>query len=189
MSLPTTRKEAKEQGLEFYFTGNLCKQGHLSPRITARGECLECRKIGWKKQIEKRKNKPPSEAMKASQRRYYERNTELVKARAMCRPEEDKRRYRAEWKKKNPKRNQANNNAWRRRQKNATPKWLTKEQRQEINRTYLYAKHMTELTGIKYVVDHVIPLRGDGVCGLHIPENLKLMTHEANCKKSNKLPA
>jgi hypothetical protein len=186
MSLPETREEARQTGSEFYFTGKPCKHGHLAPRITKRGQCVECRKVEWQVENERRKTLPKSEAAKAAGRRYYENNRELVVARAQLRPTEDKQAYRRKWKAKNPERNQANNNAWRRRQKNATPKWLTKEQRKTINQTYLYAKHMTELTGIKYVVDHVIPLRGENVCGLHVPENLKLLTHEANCKKSNK---
>jgi len=186
MGLPQTRKAAREIGSEFYFTGKPCKHGHFAPRITARGECVECRKEGWQRENERRRALPTSDAMKASQRRYYERNKPLVIARAQARPTEDKQAYRRKWKQNNPERNQANNNAWRRRQKNATPKWLTKEQRRSINQTYLYAKHMTELTGIKYVVDHIIPLRGEDVCGLHVPENLKLLTHDANCRKSNK---
>jgi hypothetical protein len=186
MGLPETREDARNVGAEFYFTGKPCKHGHVAPRITKRGQCVECRKAESAASNERRKARPKSEAAKAAGRRYYETNMELVKARAQARPTEDKQAYRRKWKQNNPERNQANNNAWRRRQKNATPKWLTKEQRRSINQTYLYAKHMTELTGIKYVVDHIVPLRGENVCGLHVPENLKLLTHEANCKKSNK---
>jgi 5-methylcytosine-specific restriction endonuclease McrA len=36
-------------------------------------------------------------------------------------------------------------------------------------------------------VDHIIPLQGKNVSGLHILENLQYLTPEANRKKSNKL--
>lgn len=37
-----TRKQAQEQGLPHYFTGKACKNGHLSPRLTTRRNCVEC---------------------------------------------------------------------------------------------------------------------------------------------------
>lgn len=61
----------------------------------------------------------------------------------------------------------------------ACPKWADKK---EISKVY---KNCPD----GYHVDHVIPLNGNKVCGLHIPENLQYLTEKENLKKSNKLPA
>jgi len=186
MSLPKTRTEAKALNAKYYFTGKPCKHGHLAPRLL-KGTCMECRKVEWQTQNERRKSLPKSEAAKAAGRRYYERNVDLVKARANCRPAEMKRAYRKKYDENNKERRNLRNLLRKRRHRQATPKWLTEAHHELIKNIYLQARHMTQLTSKKYVVDHVIPLKGRKVCGLHVPWNLEIMTHEANCKKHNKL--
>ncbi len=43
--MPKTRREARELGVNRYFTGILCKRGHLSERRTSDGSCMECARI------------------------------------------------------------------------------------------------------------------------------------------------
>jgi len=54
-----------------------------------------------------------------------------------------------------------------------------------IKHLYIQAKELEKLDGIKRHVDHIIPLQGEYVCGLHIPQNLQILTANENCKKGN----
>lgn len=65
----------------------------------------------------------------------------------------------------------------------ATPPWLTDEQRTQIDYTYWHAKDATAVTGEPYHVDHILPLRGKSVCGLHVPWNLRVVPAEINLRK------
>jgi 5-methylcytosine-specific restriction endonuclease McrA len=59
----------------------------------------------------------------------------------------------------------------------------------EIRLKYRLAIEMSRKLGVPYAVDHIIPLQGEDVCGLHVPWNMEVITQEQNLKKSNKLVA
>ncbi len=67
----------------------------------------------------------------------------------------------------------------------ATPKWLTNVQLAEIAEIYALAKELQWLSEEPLEVDHIIPLRGADVCGLHVPWNLQILPRSLNAKKSN----
>ena len=69
--------------------------------------------------------------------------------------------------------------------KQATPRWLNSAQKAHIKRIYRLAQVMKDETGIDYHVDHIIPLRGENVCGLHVPQNLQVLRADLNLSKSN----
>ena len=186
MDHPKTRKEAVLARAKFYFTGEPCVRGHVALR-KVKGSCLECVKEDWTVDNERRKGKPKTEAAIAAGRRYYEKNREAVISRAAARPTEEKRRNRAEYKGKNVDVVRAGTSVRKRRHREATPKWLTKIERLQMRDLYVQARKMTELTRERYVVDHIVPLRGADVCGLHVPWNLRVITQEENLVKSNKL--
>lgn len=66
----------------------------------------------------------------------------------------------------------------------ATPFW---SQQEEIEALYGEARRLTDETGIEHHIDHVVPLRGRNVCGLHVIANLRVITASQNKRKSNKL--
>ena len=50
---------------------------------------------------------------------------------------------------------------------------------------YLQAEIMTRPTGRLHVVDHIIPLQGRTVSGLHVETNLRVVEHHENARKHN----
>ena len=64
-----------------------------------------------------------------------------------------------------------------------TPSWADTE---AIETIYRQAQRMTKETGVPHDVDHVIPLQGKLVSGLHVVENLAVIPRFANRSKSNK---
>jgi len=78
-------------------------------------------------------------------------------------------------------------NAFRRASvREATPPWLDAQHKQDIKSLYILAQKFESLFGLKYHVDHIVPLNGEGVCGLHVPWNLQILEAKVNLKKSNK---
>ena len=68
----------------------------------------------------------------------------------------------------------------------ATPAWLTKSQLTEIAKMYEEARRLTEATGERHEVDHVVPLHSPVVSGLHVPWNMRVISKEENNRKGNR---
>ncbi len=67
-----------------------------------------------------------------------------------------------------------------------TPKWLTLLHFQQIQIFYEAAAELTKEFEIPMEVDHIVPLQGKNVSGLHVPWNLQVITQLDNRKKINK---
>jgi hypothetical protein len=65
------------------------------------------------------------------------------------------------------------------------PPWADKE---AIRLVYEKAAEMTKSSGQIYSVDHIYPLKGKNVCGLHVHWNLQIITKVENCRKATKSP-
>lgn len=88
-----------------------------------------------------------------------------------------------EWSKKNYEKIRLNTIYQRMNRKKRIPLWANLE---KINQIYLRCKLVKEYTGINYKVDHIIPLCGKIVCGLHVENNLQIITEHENRVKGNK---
>lgn len=100
--------------------------------------------------------------------KYYARHSEQIKQTRKEHFKQNKEKYAAKCAKRYADKTQS------------TPAWLTEFDLFYINEFY----HLASLR--KLQVDHIIPLRGKNVCGLHTPSNLQLLSPEENRKKSNK---
>jgi hypothetical protein len=66
-----------------------------------------------------------------------------------------------------------------------TPAWLTDIDFERINNEYRVAALLTKVTGSPWHVDHIVPLQGKMVSGLHVPSNLRVLPATENIRKSN----
>jgi hypothetical protein len=91
-----------------------------------------------------------------------------------------------EWAANNRDRKNAHDAKRRAAELRAMPAWLTLDHHTEIEAVYRKAITLTTLTGIQHHVDHVVPLQGKRVCGLHVPWNLQAIPGADNVRKSNR---
>lgn len=68
----------------------------------------------------------------------------------------------------------------------ASPSWLTQEDKEAMAILYAHSQYLTETTGEPWHVDHIVPLQGKTVCGLHVPWNLQVITAKENLAKNNR---
>lgn len=79
----------------------------------------------------------------------------------------------------------SSNSAGRRRrmrERRAMPPWVRLA---DLRLFYREAKRLTRETGELHVVDHIVPLDGTRVCGLHVAHNLQVVHWRKNAIKAN----
>lgn len=91
-----------------------------------------------------------------------------------------------DWAKKYPDRRAAGRAKYEYSKVMATPKWLTKSQLEDIQKMYWLRDDIKAVTGELYQVDHIVPIKGKNICGLHVPWNLQILPAEVNNSKGNR---
>ena len=119
---------------------------------------------------------------------YARANDTAGSERSMKWQQENRERYRAtrrEYAKNNRDKRNAEQALRRGAKLSATPSWLTDDHRFIMREIYSLSALRSEMTGVPHHVDHIVPLRGINVCGLHVPWNLQVITAADNLTKSN----
>lgn len=130
-----------------------------------------------------------TEKIKQQKRAFYQNNTEKEKSRS-ARWREENREYLRQKDRLDAKQRPAYF-CYKTQKRHAaklqrTPQWLTEEHLKDIQTEYELSAWCSEVMGVKYNVDHIVPLQGKTVCGLHVPWNLRVIPASDNFKKSNK---
>jgi hypothetical protein len=184
----------KDKELTEFHKQSRGKQGRHS-------RCKQCRKSEYRcPEKAKRYYEENKERARYNSKKYYEKNKEKMKITQSIWDKNNYERlliYKRNFMRENNHRYKDKQTLWisenkpklraycRNRQAkklNATPKWSDLDKIQVL---YEKAKWLESLTGLKYHVDHIIPLQGKNVCGLHVWENLQILEASINISKSN----
>ena len=195
-----SKQQARAQGLTRYFTGKPCKRGHIAERMVSSRHCVVCLSLHNKKWSRENKHictamgrswrERNREKVRALKRGYYARNPrerELQKKRSRQWMEANRPKYReasAKWRKANLPTAAAAQQRRRAKLLKCLPPWADHEKLREF---YVQAQELTESTGIPHEVDHIYPLQGQLVTGLHIPANLRVIPKSENRSKGARL--
>lgn len=114
---------------------------------------------------------------------YYLKNPDK-RALHKCRTPEAARRNVAAWGQRYPEKVRAKRAIRRLAQRQACPPWADK---QAIANVYAEAVRLSSEMGIPFEVDHIIPIRGENVCGLHVHWNLRAIPAADNHRKGNRI--
>ena len=116
-----------------------------------------------------------AEYQKEYQKEYYEANKERIAE------------YRKEYKQNNKALIYTNIAKRKATKLQAKPSWYSSYDENYFKLLQRACKILENHTLSKYHVDHIVPLKSDRVCGLHIAENFQILTAKENISKSNKI--
>jgi hypothetical protein len=129
-----------------------------------------------------------AEKNKDKVRAYFDKEETKIKVRQRTREwsannRERKKKADRDWANKNRALVRGYKAKRRAKERNATPPWLTEDHLAAIRAVYDEAERLTLETGIRYEVDHIVPLNGKIVSGLHVPWNLRAISAQDNNRR------
>jgi hypothetical protein len=162
-----SRSDALAAARPRYFTGLTCKNGHIAERYTKNKTCCVC--------------------ADAASNNVKKRNPEKYLA-LVAKWAKNNRSKTAVYTKAYVQRNKGLRNLWTMNYRSAKdermPSWLNDAEQFELECVYAYCAALRQV-GLDYHVDHVVPLRGQRVSGLHVPWNLQVIPGRENTRKGN----
>lgn len=186
-SIYTSRAEAKANGDTFYFTGKPCKHGHTTNRLTSCGVCHECHQqhrlindIHYKKTAAARRQIKSNHISAVNKRWRIDNRDRLIQYRSTN--TEYFRDYRRTYAKRRRDLINAHQAHRRAAKLQATPFWANRE---SIRMICTKCQELNQTWGTTFEVDHIVPLQGKTVCGLHCEANLQLLDETLNITKKN----
>jgi 5-methylcytosine-specific restriction endonuclease McrA len=141
-----------------------------------------CRKKLHQYPVEKRQC---PECRKTAKQKWYQNNIEFcaqLRKNWNKKNREQRNKLTQKWKKINKDKINAINSKRRAIKKQAIPLWVNEK---AIKKVYKKAVELTKATGIPHEVDHIFPLKSKYMCGLHVENNLQILTKKENLAKGN----
>ena len=185
---------AKASGAKRYYTGILCPAGHDSERFTSTRGCCVCvagKSVEWKaanpdralvqKRVWRNANIDKARALNLANQKLHREAANKRNRKYAAANREILRIKNKAWNQMNPAKVAAKASKYRAKKLQATPPWSDLALIEDI---YELAAIYRDF-GHDVDVDHIIPLQGRSVCGLHIPHNLQVITSVLNKSKSN----
>lgn len=183
-----TRAEAQKTGLKSYFTGRPCNHGHVASRLVSNRSCSVCCRIRTDDWIAA--NREHYLARAAEKSRDYRKNNKAKTYQSRrewaAKNREKDRAYSAEWRANNKSHIMSLTRKRQAAQKLRTPPWFNKEHLWMVKEAYELTKMREKIFGFKWHVDHIVPLQGKIVSGLHVPWNLQVIPASENIRKGNR---
>lgn len=180
-----SKQDAKDLGLKKFFTGLECSKGHVAERYVASRMCVICAS-----------SHNTAEGRKELAKEYRANNQEKVKKYRESKIDDRKdwlannkdrlSLYKKTFRQRHPDKVMASNAKRRSTKQMRDAGWDVEFTDFVATEAYHLCGLRRDVTGYAWHVDHVIPLNGKRVSGLHVWNNLAVIPASQNMSKGNR---